>query len=258
MDSLNYPQQKMKINFKIVIEYDGTDFFGWQRQNEKRTIQGEIEKTLSRILNQTIKISGSGRTDAGVHAFGQVANFHAANTNILPKDLKKGINSLIKQPIVIRECSIVNDEFHAQYDAISKEYHYYILNRDDLCPINRLYQWHIWNPLDIEMMAQCCDAIAGIYDFKSFENAGSPRSSTIREVFFSNIVNLGQDRLVFKVCANGFLKFMVRNLISTIVLAGQKKISLHEFKKILKAKNRTKAGPTAPANGLFLIKVNYS
>ncbi|WP_299983815.1 tRNA pseudouridine(38-40) synthase TruA [Desulfobacula sp.] len=247
----------MKKNFKIIIEYDGTKFFGWQRQKDKKTVQGEIEKVLSKILNQKIEISGSGRTDTGVHAFGQVANFHA-DTGILPPDLKKGVNSLIKHPIVIRKCCIVDDDFHARYNAVSKEYQYFILNREDPCAIDRLYQWHIRHPLDMEAMSQCCQAITGIFDFKSFENTGSPRSSTIREVFFSNISHLGNSRLVFKICAKGFLKYMVRNLISTIVLTGLNKITPHEFNKILEAKDRTKAGPTAPAHGLFLKKVNYS
>lgn len=247
----------MDKNFKLVIEYDGTDFFGWQRQKDKKTVQGEIEKTLTRILNRKITISGSGRTDAGVHAFGQVANFHA-DTRISPKDLKKGVNSLIKQPVVIRECRIMDNDFHARYKAVSKEYHYCILNREDPCAINRLYQWHIRHPLDIQAMTQCCQAITGILDFKSFENTGSPRSSTIREVFFSSISHLDNSRLVFKICAKGFLKYMVRNLISTIVLTGLNKITPHEFTRILEARDRTKAGPTAPAHGLFLKKVNYS
>ncbi|CCK80571.1 tRNA pseudouridine(38-40) synthase TruA [Desulfobacula toluolica] len=247
----------MKKNFKIIVEYDGTDFFGWQRQNDKKTIQGELEKALSMILNQDVRISGSGRTDAGVHAFGQVANFHV-NTGILPQNIKKGVNSVIKQPIVIRECQIVDNDFHGRYKAVSKEYHYFILNREDPCAIGRSYQWHIRHPLDIEAMNQCCNEITGVFDFKSFENTGSPRSSTIREIFFSHISVLDNNRLVFKICGSGFLKYMVRNLIGTIVLAGLNKITVTQFRKILETKDRTKAGPTAPAHGLFLKKVNYS
>ncbi|MBU0463508.1 MAG: tRNA pseudouridine(38-40) synthase TruA [Proteobacteria bacterium] len=247
----------MNKNFKIIIEYDGTNFFGWQKQPDTKTVQGEIEKALSLILNQEIKITGSGRTDAGVHAFGQVANFHA-DTDILPKKLKAALNSLIKDPIVIRDCHLVADSFHARYNAVSKEYHYFILNRQDPCAIERMYQWHIRSPLDIGAMTQCCHAITGVFDFKSFENTGSPRSSTLRQVFFFNISQLDHQRLVFKICASGFLKYMVRNLIGTIVLAGLNKISIHEFIQILKAKDRSLAGQTAPAHGLFLKKVNYS
>ncbi len=247
----------MNKNFKIIIEYDGTNFFGWQKQPDTKTVQGEIEKALSLILNQEIKITGSGRTDAGVHAFGQVANFHA-DTNILPKKLKAALNSLIKDPIVIRDCHLVADSFHARYNAVSKEYHYFILNRQDPCAIERMYQWHIKSVLDIGAMTQCCHAITGVFDFKSFENTGSPRSTTIRQVFFFNISQLNHQRFVFKICASGFLKYMVRNLIGTVVLAGLNKISIDGFIQILEAKDRSLAGQTAPAHGLFLKKVNYS
>jgi tRNA pseudouridine38-40 synthase len=247
----------MNKNFKIIVEYDGTSFFGWQRQKDRTTIQGELERALSIILNQDIKIFGSGRTDAGVHAYGQVANLHA-DTHISCRDIKKGVNSLIKHPIVIRDCYIVEEDFHARYHAVSKEYHYLILNREDPCAIGRLYQWHIRHPLDIELMNQCCQSIIGVFDFKSFESTGSPRSSTVRQVFFSHIHPLDDSRLVFKICGKGFLKYMVRNLIGTIVLAGLNKITITEFNAIFEAKDRTKAGPTAPAHGLFLKQVNYS
>jgi len=246
----------MTRNFKIIVEYDGTHFFGWQRQKDKKTIQGELEKALSRIMNQNIRITGSGRTDSGVHALGQVANFHAL-TDMDPYMIKKAVNSMIKDPIVIRECCVVDDAFHAQYDAVSKEYHYYMLNREDPSAIGALFQWHIRRPLDIGWMQQCCQAIVGVHDFQSFENTGSPRSTTIREVGGSEIRQLEENRLAFIIRANGFLKYMVRNLIGTIVLAGQKKISVQEFTDILKAKDRRKAGPTAPPHGLFLKQVNY-
>lgn len=239
-----------------MIEYDGTPFFGWQKQKNKKTIQGEIEKVLTIILNQAIKIYGSGRTDAGVHAFGQVANFYA-DTNLSPMDIKKGVNSLIKHPIVIHDCRLVENNFHSQYHAVSKEYYYFILNRNDPCAIGRLYQWHIRQPLDIGIMNQCCREIIGIYDFKSFENTGSPRSSSIREVFSARVHELEDSRLVFKITASGFLKNMVRNLIGNIVFAGLNRTTIDEFVKIREAKDRTKAAPTAPACGLFLKTVNY-
>ena len=244
-------------NFKLVIEYDGTAYCGWQRQKNKKTVQGEIEKVLSIILNQKIKIYGSGRTDAGVHAFGQVANFHA-DSNLTPMNIKKGVNSFIKYPIVIHDCCLVENNFHSQYNAVSKEYHYFILNRKDPCDIGRLYQWHVRQPLDINIMNQCCHQITGIYDFKSFENTGSLRSSSIREVFSSSVSQLENSRLVFKITASGFLRYMVRNLIGNIVSAGLNRISVDEFIKIREAKDRTKAAPTAPAHGLFLKTVNYS
>jgi len=231
-------------------------FSGWQIQNDRITVQGEIEKALSRILNQKIKINGAGRTDAGVHAMGQVANFHAA-TSISCYDLKKGVNSIIKRPVVIRKCEIVDSDFHARYNALSKEYHYHILNRSDPCAVGRNYTWHIKQKLDLEKMNQCCSMITGTHDFKSFEGAGSPRAHTRRDVFFACMEKQDKDRIIFKIKANGFLRFMVRNIMGTLVQAGLSKLSLDEFKSVINAKDRKMAGPTAPPNGLFMIKVNY-
>lgn len=164
------------------MEYDGTPFSGWQVQNNRITVQGELEKVISLILNQPVKITGSGRTDAGVHAMGQVANF-ISHTRISPSELKKGLNSLIKSPIVILTCEEVDAGFHARYSAFSKEYHYHILNRELPCAIGRNYVWHIRKPLDIEAMNHCCSMLIGEHDFKSFEGAGSPRAHTVRTLY---------------------------------------------------------------------------
>ncbi len=247
----------MNQNFKITIEYDGTPFSGWQIQKDRTTVQGELEKAFSRILNQKIKINGSGRTDAGVHALGQTANFYAA-TSISCSDLKKGLNSIIKYPVVITKCEIVHSDFHARYNAVSKEYHYHILNRPDPCAVGKNYIWHIKKQLDLDIMNQCCSLITGTHDFKSFEGAGSPRPHTIRTIFSSYMEKHDKDRIIFKIKANGFLRFMVRNIMGTLVAAGLSKISPDDFKRIIKAKNRNAAGRTAPPQGLFLIKVNYT
>jgi tRNA pseudouridine38-40 synthase len=265
----------MKHYFKLIIEYDGTLFFGWQRQKKEKTIQGELESALSHILNQQIHIRGSGRTDAGVHALGQVAHFHA-DTQMDPQVLKKGLNSLVKPFIVIRECSTVDGIFHAQYNARSKEYNYYILNRPDPCAIGGAYLWQIKKPLDLDRMNHCCEMITGTHDFKSFENTGSPRTSSIREVFFAAVESVKiaepvkpvappgngnafeNELIVFKISASGFLKNMVRNLMGTLVDVGIKKINPTEFEAIFIAKNRVLAGKTAPARGLFLKQVTYS
>ena len=246
----------MKKNFKLVIEYDGTGFYGWQRQADKITIQGELERTLSIILNRDITIAGSGRTDAGVHARGQVASF-SADTRLEPAALKKGANSLMKHPIVIRECSLVDADFHAQYSAVSKEYHYHILNREDPCAVGRDYVWHVRYPLDTGAMNQCCGQLAGVHDFKSFENTGSPRTSTVREIFRARVDREAGNHVVFKICASGFLKNMVRNLTGTLKDVGTGKMTAKAFGEILAARDRTLAGATAPARGLFLHQVNY-
>jgi tRNA pseudouridine38-40 synthase len=242
--------------FKLTIEYDGTGFAGWQRQADMPTIQGSLEQVLSRILNQPITLAGSGRTDAGVHARGQVASF-CADTAMDPQVLKKGVNSLMKHPIVLTDCVRVSHDFHAQYSAVSKEYHYYVLNRETPCAIGRNYVWHIHRPLDLKTMNRCCREICGTHDFKSFENTGSPRRSTLRTVFMARMERLDNDRLIFKIRADGFLKNMVRNLMGTLVDAGHGKLTPRMFERILSGRNRSLAGATAPARGLFLHQVNY-
>ncbi len=247
----------MLQTFKLTIEYDGTRFYGWQRQADRPTIQEELEQVLSRILNQPVALDGSGRTDAGVHAWGQVASF-CADTDMDPRVLQKGVNSLMKLPIVLTECIRVSDDFHARYSAVSKEYHYHILNTEDPCAVGRDYVWHIYSPLDIAVMNQCCALLCGTHDFKSFENTGAPRRSTVRTVFAAQVENQPGNRLVCRICADGFLKNMVRNIVGTLVDAGRYKITVKDFESILSAKNRSLAGATAPARGLFLKQVNYA
>ncbi len=242
--------------FKLIIEYDGSFFYGWQRQPDRPTVQGEIETALSRMLNQQVSIHGAGRTDAGVHAFGQAASF-TSGTKIPPHQIQKGLNSLIKKPVVIHSCTIVHGSFHARYSAVSKEYHYHILNRELPCALYRNYQWHVPCLLDIDVMNACCRVITGYHDFKSFENTGSPRSHTCRKITRARVITGSRDRVVIEISGSGFLKNMVRNLAGTMVMAGRNKISIPEFEAILAAKDRRKAGVTAPAHGLFLVKVVY-
>ena len=246
-------------NFKITIEYDGTPYSGWQVQPRQLTIQGELQRLLSIILNQDIPLTGSGRTDAGVHALGQTANFHA-HTAMAAGDIKRGINRMMKGPIVIRNIKQVSDDFHARFHAKAKTYHYHILNRPEPCAVGRNFSWHISRPLDIHAMNRCCRLITGTHDFKSFEGAGSPRSHTVRQIYKAVVEPLkpGQtNRLVFKIKGNGFLRFMVRNIVGSLVEAGLLKLSAQGYQAILDARDRRIAPATAPAKGLFLMKVDY-
>ncbi|GAB6144157.1 tRNA pseudouridine(38-40) synthase TruA [Desulfocicer niacini] len=246
-------------NFKITIEYDGTPYAGWQVQPRQLTVQGELQRLLSIILNQDIGITGSGRTDAGVHAMGQTANFHA-NTTMDGRDIKRGINRMMKGPIVVQNIEQVPDDFHARFHAMAKTYHYHILNRQDPCAVGRNFSWHISRPLDIHTMNRCCGLITGTHDFKSFEGAGSPRAHTIRQIYKAVVEPLepgNTHRLVFKIKGNGFLRFMVRNIMGSLVEAGLLKLTAQEFQTILKARDRRIAPATAPAKGLFLMKVDY-
>jgi len=252
-------------NFKITIEYDGTDYHGWQRQNcsesehgngQTRTVQEEIENALSKMTGQKIILTGSGRTDAGVHALGQSANFRC-NTNLTPEIFQKGLNSILDDDIVIKDCQQANENFHARFDVKSKLYHYRILNRSIPAAIGRQYAWFIRKKLDIEAMRAAISHLVGTHDFKAFEGAGSPRKHTIRSVFHTGLVEQADGYLVFEIEANGFLRFMVRNIVGTLADVGLNKITPDEFRMILLSKDRNQAGITAPPDGLFLVQVRY-
>jgi tRNA pseudouridine38-40 synthase len=243
-------------NFKITIEYDGGDYHGWQRQAIGRTIQGEIESALATMTSYSISVTGSGRTDAGVHALNQTANFRCA-TSLSAEVFLKGLNSLLPKDIVITSCERVPDMFHARYDVKSKIYHYRILNRSLPAAIYRQYAWHIRKKLDMDAMQNALSCIAGRHDFKAFEGSGSPRADSVRCIITADLIRTDDEYLVLALEGNGFLKFMVRNIVGTLVDVGLCKITPDEFKQILASKNRNLAGITAPAHGLFLVDVKY-
>jgi tRNA pseudouridine38-40 synthase len=243
-------------NFKITIEYDGSAYHGWQRQASERTIQGEIENALKTMTGNTITVTGSGRTDAGVHALNQTANFRCT-TSLTPEVFLKGLNSLLSEDIVICSCKIVPEKFHARYDVKSKVYQYRILNRSLPAAISRQYAWHIRKKLNLSAMQEAIRCIIGSHDFKAFEGSGSPRVSTVRCITNADLVETDNDYLVLKIEGDGFLKFMVRNIVGTLVDVGFDKITPHDFKQILISKDRNLAGITAPAHGLFLMEVKY-
>lgn len=248
--------KKRLKNFKIIIEYDGTAYHGWQRQARDRTIQGEIEIALMQMTENKTALAGSGRTDAGVHAFGQVASFRC-DTSISAEAFQKGLNSLLSDDIVIKACEAVPEAFHARYDVKSKTYHYRILNRKLPAAIFRQYAWHIRKALDIEAMKQALFYIIGDHDFKAFEGSGSPRNNTVRRVMNATLEKTMDGILVIKIEGDGFLRFMVRNIVGTLVDVGLNKITPHDFNRILVSKDRNLAGITAPAHGLFLMEVKY-
>ena len=243
-------------NIKIIIEYDGTSYHGWQRQKNERTIQEEIEKALLTMTGKKTVLTASGRTDAGVHALGQVANF-ISDADLSPKAFQNGLNSLTKDDIVIITCDIADKNFHSRFDAKSKIYNYRILNRNLPAAINRQYAWFIRKTLDLVSMRHAAGYIIGSHDFKAFEGAGSPRSHTTRCVFKAEISEQGNGLIVFEIEADGFLRFMVRNIVGTLVDVGLGKITYDDFKRILLSKDRSMASATAPPHGLFLMNVKY-
>jgi len=246
----------MVNNFKMVIEYDGTDYHGWQRQRQHRTIQEEIEKAILLMTASQVRLNASGRTDAGVHACGQTANF-SCETELTPETIQKGLNSILPNDIVILDCRSVHKSFHARYDAKSKIYHYKILNRSLPAAIGRKYALFVRRKLDTAAMRQAITHILGRHDFKAFEGTGSPRPNTFRNVMAADLAEDSDGRLTFKIEADGFLRFMVRNIVGTLLDVGLGKIGTEEFKNILESKDRSRAGATAPPHGLFLMEVKY-
>lgn len=243
--------------FKLIIEYDGTAYHGWQVQAGDVTIQETIETALSTMTREKIRLAGSGRTDAGVHARGQVASFKT-KANIPAQAFFAGLNSLLPDDIVIKHCEAVDDDFHARFSATHKTYHYRIYNHPIPMAIGRQYAWHIRKKLDVNVMREAISHIIGTHDFKSFEGTGSPRDHTIRTVLNAALVEEKNGNLVFDITANGFLRYMVRNLAGTLVDVGLSKTTPDRFKQILNAKNRDLAGATAPPQGLFLVNVSYA
>ena len=243
-------------NYLLTIEYDGSAYHGWQRQKSDPTIQGEIEKALGIMTRQKIVVNGSGRTDAGVHALAQTANFKS-DAGLSPESFQLGLNSLLKDDIVIRDCRVVEDGFHARYDARGKVYQYRILNCKIASAIHRKHTWHIRRQLDFYAMQKAAAFVTGRHDFKAFEGTGSPRSSTVRKVTIAEISRESAENITFTIAADGFLRYMVRNMVGTLVEVGQSKITPAGFKAVLDSGDRGQAGATAPPQGLFLVKVLY-
>jgi len=243
----------MQRNIKLEIEYEGTDFSGWQIQPKLRTVQGEIQDKLQTILGHKINLIGAGRTDVGVHALGQVVNFKT--TNELDKNsIINGLNGLLPDDIVIKRIEEVDLNFNSRYDAKSRLYKYRIyLGRT---AIWRKYVWEVLYSLNLENIFEATKKIEGEHDFSSFCVAESSKGNNACRVF-SAIWEKSEDELIFKIEADRFLHTMVRSLVGTLVEVGRGYFSASDFVNIMEAKDRKKAGPTAPACGLYLVEVKY-
>jgi tRNA pseudouridine38-40 synthase len=243
----------MKKNFKIVIEYDGTDFVGWQRQANGRSVQETIENALEKIVQQNVGIVGAGRTDSGVHARGQVANF-SIDTSISPKELSRALNGVLPDDVAIRSVNEADLDFSARYSATAREYGYYISRVPTA--INRRYSWSLGYQLDVPAMNSLCGEFIGKHDFQSFCKADSSADNylcTVMDASWSE----REGSLLFTIRANRFLHGMVRALVGTMVDIGRGHRSPGNFSEILSSKKRTKAGQSAPPHGLFLERVIY-
>lgn len=256
-------------NWKLTLAYDGTDYFGWQVQPDRVTIQGELANALERVTGERVLPQGSGRTDAGVHAQGQVASF-ALNAPIPAGNLRRALNRTLPESIRVLSAEAAPAEFHARHSVTAKTYEYRIF-RGEICPPwTARYAWALPWPLDLARLQAAAQTIVGMHDFTSFaasdpdlttreaadEPAAPGREGNVRTVFASGWTEEG-DLLICRVRGNGFLHHMVRNLVGTFVDAGRGQMEPAEVGHILEARSRSAAGATAPARGLFLVSVEY-
>ncbi len=242
------------MHLGAVVEYDGSRYAGFQRQKREITIQEEIEKALTSVTQEQTKIVGAGRTDAGVHATGQVISFSTGWKRPL-SELQRALNALLAFDIAILELSEVPPDFHARRSALSRKYRYTIFNRSTRSPLSRLYAYHWVGELDLEAMKEALRSLIGVHDFASFGRA-RPGGSTVRQMLEVDCRREG-DYIYIDLVANAFLKRMVRSIVGTLLLVGRGELSPQGFKEVLEAKDRSRAGDLLPAHGLCLTKVSY-
>ena len=260
---------------KLTLSYDGTDFVGWQRQAEGRSIQGVLEDAVSRLNTQPVTIVGAGRTDAGVHATGQVASFTVHTTDLDVQTIRRALNAMLPWDIRVLTVAEAAEGFHARYDAVSKTYHYRLINGPLVPPFAARYAWHVPWSLDLAAMDDAAQRLIGEHDFGAFQSAGGDVRTTTRRVFESSIARVPHDQLaltsglvpgiasmegqvlVYSVTGSGFLRHMVRAIVGTLVEVGSGRSRSDVVNVLLSGRNRAEAGPTAPALGLCLASVLY-
>lgn len=243
-------------NLKLILEYDGAGFYGFQKQPDRPTVQAALEEALSKLFNRKIKItSASGRTDTGVHAAGQVVNFKIKTDRPLAQ-IQKGINALLPKTAAVKAIEEAGKNFHARFKARFKTYEYLIWNSPVRSPLLAGKVFHVPEPLNLAAMRRGAKLLTGRHDFRSFCVTASARENTVRNLKRFEIKKEG-DLLRFHLEADGFLHHMVRNLVGTLLEMGRSKLDSQGIQKILAAKDRRKAGATVPAHGLILLNVTY-
>jgi len=240
---------------KLILEYDGTAYAGWQRQPDRPTIQEAIETSIQGVTQTKVPVIGAGRTDAGVHALGQTASFRIGRT-MTPREWTRALNAHLPDTIVVRSAAIMPDEFHARYSAKGKLYEYRLLNRGERPAVDRHYCWHIYKPLDDAAMNQAAMALIGSHDFSSFETQPTENDDPICHLQRLAVYRQG-DRLRIEAYADRFLKQMVRSIVGTLVEVGLNKRPPDSLNAVLDTRSRSAAGKTAPPQGLFLMRVDY-
>lgn len=254
------PYNWIMRNIKLVIEYEGTNYAGWQEQRIKKgrplpTVQGCVRNAIKKVVREEITLYAASRTDTGVHALGQVANFKTSSD--LPRQrFVPAINYYLPNDIVVRSAEEVAEDFHAQFSAKSKVYSYTVFNDRVPCALNRNLCYRYPWPLDVEKMKEASRCLIGCHDFRAFSVESANKANTTRTIRWFDITR--QDRYIrFVVEADGFLHKMIRGIVGTLLLAGSGKLGVEEFRQILHSRDRRLAGPTAPAKGLLLLRVNY-
>ena len=242
--------------YKIIIEYDGTIYSGWQKQKNAITVQDQIESSLKNLTKKNMKIMGSGRTDAGVHALGQVAHFDLEES-FDPFKIQMALNFFLKfDDISILDCEEVLEDFHARFSAKQRIYQYKILNRRASPAIDKNRLYHIPFSLDLSLVEKTANYLIGKHDFSSFRDSECQAENAIRQIDYIKIIKKN-DLIIIEIAAKSFLHHMVRNIVGTLVQFSKKNIDPAEINNILKAKDRTKSGPNAPPWGLYFYKVIY-
>jgi tRNA pseudouridine38-40 synthase len=243
-------------NYKLIIQYDGGRYKGWQRLGKgENTIQGKIENVLSELVGRKIEIIGCSRTDAGVHALAQIANFKI-DENLTESEIKNYLNRYLPQDISITQVMSVPERFHARYNSKAKTYLYKIWNEEHTNPFMRKYSMHVKQKLNIERMKKACQYFIGEHDFTAFSNAKSKKKSMVREIYSIDIVENG-GFIQIRVRGNGFLYNMVRKIVGTLIEVGLGKIDAEDIPRILDSKERSQVGCLADAGGLYLEKIDF-
>lgn len=242
--------------FKLVLEYDGTQYAGWQRQLNVPTIQATVEDALATIAQTRLTIIGAGRTDAGVHALGQVASFRT-DRGLSEREWLRALNARLPTDISALSVEAVPDHFHARYSATGKLYEYHLMNRSERAPLLRKRAWMLYKPLDVAAMTEAAVCLTGPHDFSSFETAPTDNENPRCRLQRADLRRQG-DLIILSFYADRFLKQMVRSMVGTLVEVGQGKRTAADMRTVLAAQARAAAGRTAPAHGLYLVKVDYA
>ena len=246
-------------SFKITVAYDGGRYVGWQRQENGPSVQALIEDVLRDLDGDDVTLHGAGRTDSGVHALGQVASF-TLTRDMQPDVVVRALNAQLPADVRVLSAQDVPAAFHARYDATSKTYRYRLSNADVLSPFERAYAWHVWGPLDVDAMAEAARFVEGRHDFAAFQAMGGTVPTTERVITISSVTKQNDDTpglIVYEVAGDGFLRHMVRTIVGSLVDVGRGRQRPEWMRDVIASRDRAQAGKTAPAHGLFLVRVDY-